>query len=303
MNHITIAASEKAFVELFNALRENLVFDKSGPIFDWGPFSAGYDVHAHLEAGSIDLRSDGTIEIKNMDVYWDTLEVQVCFTLPEWCIGGFCLVPDPWNGCLVYFPEICIGGGSVCLPINLSGLVSEINTFRAHINTNYFINSNRQPAWSDLEAEVNGMPNKWQIYLDPDKVSVDPIDVPATISNIVEDLLHGIINDMLSFLPGWVRDLLWALIGPVVDVLKGILGFLDNFEDWVQDLLENYFNLFWLIETFIADYFANQYPLYELEDPYTVLEQSGSLIPVKIPLRNLSATVNTDEMIVCADVG
>ena len=57
------------------------------------------------------------------------------------------------------------------------------------------------------------------------------------------------------------------------------------------------------IETAVADYLASKYPIYQFEDPYPILPQNGLLIPVKIPLRNLTATVNTNEMIVLADVG
>ena len=44
-------------------------------------------------------------------------------------------------------------------------------------------------------------------------------------------------------------------------------------------------------------------PIYELEDPYPILESSGGLIPVKIPIRDLAAEVNSKEMIVSANAG
>ena len=56
-------------------------------------------------------------------------------------------------------------------------------------------------------------------------------------------------------------------------------------------------------ETAIADWFAAQYPIYELEDPYPILDAYGGLIPVKIPIRNPEVTVTTDEMVIEADVG
>jgi hypothetical protein len=155
-----------------------------------------------------------------------------------------------------------------------------------------------------LDAGVGGKPNKWRIFLDPDWVSVDPIDIPATIGNIVENLLKTAINNLFpSWLPGWAKDLIWAFLGPLLDALKAVLGFLDSFEDFLQDLLGTTFDILGFIETAVADFFASQYPIYQFEDPYPILPQSGVLIPVKIPLRNLTATVNTDEMIVQADVG
>lgn len=301
MSHITIAASEKAFEQLFKAVRNNFTISKSDS-GNFGPFSASYSIKLHLDGGTIQLNNDGTIEIQNVDVVFDILKVQICFDLPGFCIGGWCIIPDPWNGCLVSFPGFCIGG-PICIPLDLSGLVSEINDIKAHLTPKYFVDPARLPTWSDLDAEFAGKPNKWQIYIDPDWVSVDPIDIPATIGNIVENVLKAAIENLFpSWLPGWAKDLIWAFLGPLLDLVKSILGFLDNFEDFLQDLLGNTFDILGLIETAVADYFANKYPIYEFEDPYPLLPQSGVLIPVKIPLRNLTATVNTNEMIVLADV-
>jgi hypothetical protein len=302
MNHITIAASEKAFEQLFKAIRDNFTVSKSDS-GSFGPFSANYSIKLHLEDGNIQLNNSGTIEIQNVDVVFDILKVQVCFNLPGFCIPSFCVVPDPWNGCLVGFPGFCIGG-PICLPLDLSGLVSSINDIKAHLDARYFIDPGRLPTWSDLDAEFNGKSNKWLIYLDPDWVSVDPIDIPATIDNIVENLLKAAVESLFpSWLPGWAKDLIWAFLGPLLDVLKTLLGFATSFADFLQNLLNSVFDILGFIETAVADYFANQNPIYPLEDPYPILPQSGVLIPVKIPLRNLSATVNSKEMIVVADVG
>jgi len=182
--------------------------------------------------------------------------------------------------------------------------VTEINEIRARLKATYWVDPGRLATWSDLDAEFNGKPNKWRIFVDPEWVSIDPIDVPASIGNIVENLLEDIIDDLLpGWLPGWAKDLIWAFFGPLLDMLKGILGFLDSFEDFLQDLLGETFDILGFVETAIADYLANQYPIYQFEDPYPILPASGGLIPVKIPLRNLAANVNTDEMIVTADVG
>jgi hypothetical protein len=299
MNHLTIAASEKAFEQVFKVLRDNFSFSKSDSR-NFGPFSASYSLKLHLENGTIQLNNNGSIQIKNVDVVFDSLKAEVCFDLSI-PIPGFCLVEDPWNGCLVGWSSFDIGI-SECIPLDLSGLVTEINEISAHLNPRYFVDPGRLPDWSDLDAEFAGKPNKWQIFIDPDFVSVDPIDIPATIGNIVENFLENAIREKLP-LPGWAKDIVLALLGPVIAILKAALGFLDSFEDFLQDLLNNQFDILGIIETAIADYFASQYPVYEFEDPYPILPQDGVLIPVKIPIRNLTATVNTDEMIVLADIG
>jgi hypothetical protein len=301
MSHLTLAASKSAFEELFKLVRDGFTFADSDSA-SFGPFSASYSVALHLDNGSIHLNDDGTVEIDALDVVWDTLTLEVCFDFPGFTIPGFCIIPDPWNGCLVGIPDIPIGG-PICAPLNLSGLVSEISKVRAHLAAKYFIDPGRLPGWTDLEAEFAGKPNKWQIFIDPDFVSVDPIDVPATISNLFETLIEQAIEDLLpGWLPGWAKDILMAFLQPVVDIVKAVLDIFDSVEDFLQDLIGEKFDLLGQIETAVADYFASKNPIYKFEDPYPILTD-GPLIPVKIPLRNLKADVNSKEMIITGDIG
>lgn len=144
----------------------------------------------------------------------------------------------------------------------------------------------------------------WEVYVNPVFVHVDPIDVPATVANLLENAIRNAIEALMpSWLPGWARDLLWLVIGPIIDVIRTVLGIVGDIEDWVSDLLGNQFDLLGLLETAVADYFAAKQPIYRFEDPYPVLAASGGLIPVKIPIRDLGATVNSKEMVVGADVG
>jgi hypothetical protein len=301
MSDITIAASANAFTELFNTIRDGFTFSKSDS-GSFGPFSASYSVAMHLEGGSIQLNNDDTVEIKHLQIVWDTLKVQVCFNLPGFCIGGWCIIPDPWNGCLVGVPKICIGG-PICVPLDLSGLVSEVNDLKANLNPVYYVDPARLPGQSDLDAEFAGHPNKWRIFLNPVFVHVDPIDIPATIANVIENIVKQAIENMFPILPGFIVDALLAAIGPILDLVKSLLGIVGEINDWLTDLLMNTFDLLGIIETAIADYFASKTPIYEFEDPYPILDAAPGLIPVKIPIRNLASHVDAQEMIVTADVG
>ena len=301
MSHITMAASAHAFEELFKLVRKGFKFSKSDSA-DFGPFSASYSVMLHLDNGSIQLNDDGTVEIDALDVVWDTLAVKVCFDFPGFTIPGFCAVPDPWNGCLVGIPDIHIGG-PLCVPLNLSGLVSEISKVRAHLKVKYYVDPARQPGWTDLQAEFAGKPNQWRIFLDPDFISVDPIDIPATIGNLFENLVEQAIEKLLpSWVPNALKDVLMAFLHPVVEIVQSVLGAFDSAEDFLQDLIGEKLDLLGQLETVLADYFVSKYPIRKIEDPYPILTD-GPLIPVKIPLRNLTADVNSKEMIVTGDVG
>jgi hypothetical protein len=301
MAHITIAASAKAFRVLFNLAEAGFTFSKN-QTGNFGPFSAGYNVKLHLSGGTIQLNDDNTIEIQNVDVVFDTLDFKLCLNLPGFCIGGFCIVPDPWNGCLVSFPGFCIGG-PVCADLDLSGLVAQITDMKANLIAKYVVDPARPAGVTDVEAEIQNHPNKWEIFINPTSVKVI-IDFPETLDNIFVNAIQNAINDLFpSWLPGWAKDLIWVFLGPIIDLIKGIIGTVGSIANWLENLLNNVFGLVPLIETTIADYFASQNSIYEFNDPYPILGPSGILIPVMIPIRNLGATVNSKEMIVQADVG
>ena len=303
MSDITIAASEPAFEQLFVEVRDNFTFAASDS-GSWGPFSASYSVALHLEDGSVALNADNTVQIQHVEIHWDSLKLTVCLDIPGWCIPGFCVVPDPWNGCLVGFPGFCIGGAHVCAPLDLSGLVSEINDIKASLAAQYFIDPARPGGLSDLQAVLNGYPNQWQVFIDPAFVAIDPIDIPGSIAGILENLVKNAIDNLIpSWVPDWGKDIVWMLIGPILDLVKRILGVVGDIEDWLGDLIFNQLNLLFLVETAVADYFASQYPICKFPDPFQVLPASGSLIPVTIPVRDLQANVTDDEMVITADVG
>lgn len=301
MSHITIAANAATVTQMFNAIRQNFTFAKSDS-GSFGPFSASYDIKLHLEGGSIQLNDDDTLEVQDMDVVWDILQVGVCFNLPGFCVGGDCIIPDPFDGCWVSLPKLCIGG-PICINPDFSGLVTEVNDIKGNLVARYFVDPARTPGQTDLDAELAGHSNKWQIFLNPVFVHVDPIDLPATINNVIDKLLKDAISNLLWFLPGWAQDLLWDLIGPVLDLFKSIIGFGGEVFEFFQNLLNSIFDLVGIVETAIADYFANKNPIHDFEDPYPIMDATATLIPVKIPIRNPALMINSKEVVLTADVG
>ena len=75
---LTAAVSDDALGKFFNAVMKGFKFKKTNIEelrVTRGPFSATYNVEAHLENGSIELRNDGTIHISELDVVWDVLHL------------------------------------------------------------------------------------------------------------------------------------------------------------------------------------------------------------------------------------
>lgn len=303
MSQIVAATSEKAFRELFSELRDNFTFSNSESA-SFGPFSASYSIAMHLENGNVDLQNGNKIAIKELDIKWDTLEAGVGFDIPEICIGGWCIIPSPW-GCALRFPEICIFSSNpdIDITLDLSGIITSEISASASPVVKYRIDPARPPSMSNLDAEDAGIPNKWQLFIDPQTVDIDVFDIADIIGDLLENAVRTVIEDILFFLPGFVIDIIWAILGPVIDLIRSILDITDDIAEWFSELLGVSLGLFNAILTFVADYFAKQYPLFEFEDPFPILPYSSGLIPVKIPIKDVVVQVDDKEMTLEANVG
>lgn len=318
MSHLTVAASEKAFIELFEAVRDNFRLDEEDSA-DLGPFSASYDVEAHLEGGTVDLRDDNTISIRELDIKWDVLRVCLGIDIPRFCIPGFCIIPNPLPpfDCLVEFPETCVFSGDpdIQFCLDLSDFITSEISITASPVVKYRVDPARTPTETDLDAEEADPPhpNKWQIFIDPETVDIDVFDFADIVGDLLEDAITNAVDVLLAPLPQFVKDLIEAALGSIVDLVRAILDLPDDIGEFFSDLLDVSLGLLNLIATLVADYFANENPIAEFEDPLPILGPEPlppppdppvvTLIPVKIPIRDLAVRVNTNEMIVEADVG
>jgi hypothetical protein len=304
MAHLTVAASESLFRDMFAALRDNfsVTASDSGSL---GPFSAGYSVGVRLENGTVDLRNDGTIKVSELDIVYDPFDFFLGFDLDEQCIGGWCILGIPFDGCAVRLPKWCIFSDNpdIKVDLDLSGVINSEISFTASLLTNYRVDPARTPGMSDLDAEDANIPNRWQVFLDPQTIDLDIFDIADIVGNLLEQAMDAAIDTLLAPFPGWVRSAIKAIFGPLIDFIRGLLDLLDDIGEWLSDLLNVSLGFINTILTLIADYFAAQYPIFKFEDPYPILPPVGGLIPVKLPIRDFTVTVNTDEMIVEANVG
>ncbi len=301
MSRATVAASANTFQQMFHSLRQNFALAKSDEV-DRGSFSAGYEAALHLEKGAIASSPGNYVEVTGLDVVWDTLTCGLWLEMPGICVGGWSAGPDSLDRCGAPLPRLCTGG-AIRSEADLSGRGSGISGVRANLAAKYYIDPARTAGETDRDAEFNGHPNKWRIFLNPLWVHADPIEIPASMDGMVESLLKRAIDERLELLPRWARDLMWALIGPVMDLFKSLTGISGSVSRWFSNLLGNEFHLLESIETAVADYFANRNPIYEFEDPYPILAGSGGPIPVKIPMRDPALGMDSSGMMVGAHAG
>ena len=314
MPHLTVAANETAFITLLNAIRDEFVYEDTFSA-STGGLTASAHIKIHLANGSVDLRGDGTVQVSELDIKWDILDLSLSFDIPEQCFGGFCIIPTPF-GCALEFPEVCIFSDNPDLSITLplGGFTSEAS-LTGSLQPVYFVNPDRPAGMNDWDAQdaVPPLYNEWRIHLVPQFVDVDVIDLADTVGDLLENAINTLVDDLLSFLPGFIRDLIKAALGTAVDIIRLILDIPDDLTEFIEDLLNVSLGLGSAIGLVLIAYWSKDNPLVKLEDPYPILEATANpndappgppqLVPVKIPIRDLTVSNNDTEMILTANVG
>lgn len=73
---------------------------------------------------------------------------------------------------------------------------------------------------SDLDAEDAGIPNERAVFLDPQFVHVEFIDIPDFVANLLTQAVDTAVDGALGFLPGWARDLIKSILGGAINILR-----------------------------------------------------------------------------------
>lgn len=284
------AVSQKAFEKIFEGVVKgfSLHCADSG---SFGPFSASYDVKAHLDGGSVDLRSNGTIKVSELDIKWDTLSLNLCIDIPKVCTPGGCIIPIPFDGCLLDVPSYCFfkDNPDFCIPLNLSGLFTSEISFTAGIKVFY--------------GTSPGLPNRWQIVIVPTlPFDIDIIDIADTVGDLVENAVDAAIDGLLSGFPDWAKDVFKFLFGPLDDFIRFALDIPDDVGEWLLDALTD-LGVFDVLLTALNGFLTTLVPPLEIEDPFPILPAEGVLIPVKLPIEFIGVRITGDEMVIEGDIG
>jgi hypothetical protein len=297
------AVSKAAVVQVFNQLLAGYKVDKSGSK-SFGPFTVSYHVTAHSGGGTIDLKDDGTVAVENLDIKWDVLELCFGIDIPEVCVGGFCIIPKPFGGCLVRAPRLCAFSGNPDLQfcLELGGFIHSAVSLAVRPITKYRVDPGRTSAMNDWDADDAGVPNRWQVIASPVSIDFEIINLSATVGDLLTDAINAALDTILGPLPGWAQDLILAILGPVVDLVRRLLGIADSVEQWLIDLIGNSLGLFNLILQLMSDYLT-KHPLAELPDPFPILESAPARIAVMMPIEFLGVQTTAAELVVNADIG
>jgi len=312
MSDLTFAVSEDSVEDIFGLMRDQFdVADSKSE--DFGAFSAGYDVAAELRRGSVDLRSPNEARVEELDIHWRRLSASFGVDIPRLCVGEGCVIPNPFGGCILRVPEICLFEADPDLEfeLDLDGLLTSEVTFTADLLVDYL--DDRSPGVSYLRAqelEANRGEDdpheidRWGVFIDPEEVDVDIIDIADTVGDLLESALNSAIDTIFAGFDQWVRDAIRSIFGRVIDFVRDLLDIPDDIGEWLSDTLGRSLGLFNVIAEAVADFLLAE-PLIEVEDPYPVLEAEPSepLIPVKVPIEEFGVDVDDDELVVSGSIG
>ena len=332
MNHLTLAVSEAGVNDVVGALLDPSVTRiQAQPSTAGSAFSVSADIDAHLEHGArlIDFR-DGPDRVKldELDVVWDTFDLDFELDIPEICIGGFCITPG-WFGDCVRAPEKCFfeADPDVSLTLDLGWVRSEVSVladllvgYSTNRTTDYLqAQVDEHDALEALEAAGDSGPvdpplvNSWDVSLLPDTFDVDIFDVADIVGDLVEDLLDRAVDALVGFLPDWAIDVLEGIAGSLVGFVRDALDIGDDAAEWLSGIVGVSLDVPGIIVEVLDEYLVD-YPVFRIEDPFPVLDWSPPLgdptpgddprlVPVKVPIEALDVDLTATEVVLTATVG
>lgn len=304
MSDLTVAIADRVVDEVFRKIVDKLKFEHAGAS-PGSPVSLRYDVAFHFRNDTLvqprlELRDDGTVFLHDLKILWDKLELTVGVDIPEVCVGGFCIVPDPTDGCLVRAPRVCLFGGNpdFSFTLALDQLVTSEISVEGGFRIVHFDNPARLPTDSDWDAHRNQRANGWQMFLVPTIVHVDPFHIADIVGDLFKSAIEDNVNGLLGDAPGWAKDLIKAILGGIETLIRATLNIGDDVVEWLENQLNGPVGLRDIIETFVADYLANRTPVPLVEDPMALLDNDPhGLIPVMVPITGLIARVSSKEVV------
>ncbi len=297
------AISADAFERIFTAVVKEFRFLKSGTD-NYGSFSVSYDVVAYLEGGSVEMRDDGTIVVKELNVIWDKFKLNIGIDVPEISVGGgeVCVNPPypscnvPIVGCkkCVTLPSYSFFSGSpdITVSVDLSGLINSELVFNTQLKTFYGIGS--------------GTPNRWQIAFIPTLPSDLYItNIADSVGDLFKSRVKHAIDDLLSSskAPDSAIKIISEILGGIDNITRNIINIPDDIGKWFIDMIQHIGIVRSLLND-LYDYFTFKIlAAFEIEDPFQVLKPENNMIPVKIPIEFIRVSVNSHEITIEGDVG
>src|SRR5262249_6643613 len=144
----------------------------------------------------------------------------------------------PFGGCILEIPPLCAFSANpdieILLP--LGGLITSEVSITGRLRTRYHVNTDRPPdmdQWDAQDKQIHDPPlfNTWQLFLDPQFVDIDLVDVADTVGDLLDEAIEAAVEAL--GVPGPIV----AILGSIVDLVRAILDIGDDVQEWLEDLL------------------------------------------------------------------
>ena len=326
MSDLTVAISAPTVQAVFKGIVDKFVFEHVGAPTG-GAVSVSYDVKFHFRSDTLvhpmlELKDDGSVFLHNLKILWDKLELTIAVDIPEICVGGFCLIPNPFDGCILEAPKLCIFGGHPDFTFTLAidqFVTSEISV-EGSMKTIHFMNPDRLPADTDWTAHANNRANSWKLAIDPQIIHVDPFHLADIVGDLFKHAITDNIDSAISSWPGWAKDLINLILGGIEDIIRVVLNLGDDVVQWLEGVLNGPVGLVDVIITVVTDFLLDKAPFVVTEDPAPVPDPLASkppppppppnpiwhpvdLQPLMVPIAALTPTVNSHEIVLEGTLG
>lgn len=304
MSEVLLAINEEPLKEVFSEAVKRVRFKGREQIGGSLKFSVDYE--AHLRGGKIDLvgpsnnhpiYKDGFIEIRELDIVWDSLEFGASIDIPEVCIGGQCII-SAFGRCILRAPKLCVFDHNP----DISASISLIDILRSELSIGF------TPKAVPGEDPDNPQQEQWHIVPRVVWTDFDLIDIADTVSDLIDRLVRRLIDAAFGWLPDWARDIIDAIVGGIVRLIRAILDIWDDVEEWLSHVLRVSIGIWDLFLQILARIFERKIVLMRINNPYTVIKEQPptpklpKLPPVRVRINALAPSVEDKEMIVRAAI-
>ena len=254
--------------------------------------------------------------MKELDIKWDRLNLSLGIDIPEFCIPGICLIPNPFGGCTRRDPADLSSSDAdpditILLPLG-GGLITSEISITGRLRTRYNVNADRPATWTSgtPSSGSEALPTPGSSSSIPQFVDIDLIDVADTVGDLLDEAIRAAIEAL--GLPDIIADR-WR---PIVDLVREAPGHRRRHPGMARATssgvslgLEN------IIGQALIEHFVTDDPLFELEDPYPILDKAPNpnnkegqpplpdLVPVKLPIRDLTVHNDDVELVLEGNVG
>ena len=274
MRTLQIGITEPTLNRIFAVLQQRFRPRYQGEIALFDKVSLAYDIGVHAENGALQLRPGGLVHIKDMEIVFDPLALDLIVDLPDVTVGGQCLVKIA-GSCVVRLPKISLfeGHRDIVVPVRLSGLRCRLS-ISGQFRSGLVRNPNRPPYISDHAAHDMGVADHREITIQahPAGFNFEPLDLGGIAGDLMNRLIDLAVDGVLGGLPGWAKAAIRSILGPLANLVRSLLRLPSDGRRWLEDRLLIDLDLFnWLAKQLIASLDTEQ-ALAAIEEPYPLLE-------------------------------